>query len=121
MRSGLPSLKETRYYTREQADRFLGAAESFGLYWYSLFFVALRTGICEGEIFCAQTCHVDLGGHGRPAKFHVRQQVQRGEVGEPKWGRSRSVDLDADTVRVMSAYLEWHKERFPCCLWLFPG
>jgi integrase/DNA-binding MarR family transcriptional regulator len=113
---------EQDFYDVEESDRFLAAAWKYegAEYWYPLFFLALRTGICEGELFGAEVDDLKLGA-AQPHKIHVRQQVQEGEECEPKWSRRRWPDLDDDVVRVMRGYLEWRKHRFPNSKWLFPS
>jgi integrase len=110
------------FYTIEESDRFFASALHYvdSEYWYPLLFLVARTGITEGEIFGLMPEDLQLG-LGIPPKLHVSRQVQQGEECEPKWGRKRWVDLDADVVRVMRGYLVWRKQRFPTSKWLFPS
>ena len=97
--------------TREQARRFLHAAQDDRL--YALYVLALTCGLRQAELFGLKWCDIDL----RAGRLAVRRQVveQGGGaailVEHTKSGRDRSIKLRPHVIAVLR---EHQKRRFAC-------
>lgn len=101
-----PVKKEARYWTPEEAARFLEAIQEDRL--YALFYVALGTGLRRGELLGLRWQDVDLN----EGRLTVRQEIVRKSKGTlvkaPKTEKSRAtISLSRGVVEV----LKKHKAR----------
>jgi integrase len=78
----------------KEADRLVKAAEGE---WAAMIFVAIRTGLRQGELLALRWDDVDLVS----GRLMVRRSDWRGHVGPPKNGRNREVPLSPETVDVL--------------------
>jgi integrase len=74
------------FFDFDEAARLVTAADGE---WRCMIIVALRTGLRQGELLALRWEDVDL----QKGLLRVRQSVTRGQVTEPKSGRSRDVPL----------------------------
>lgn len=100
---------EMRFWTAEQLGDFLGAVADDRL--FPLWRTAAFTGMRRGEVAGLRWLDVDLRGDARsPGRIAVRQQyasdgVRGFSFQAPKTEHGRRViDLDAETVRVLSTW-----------------
>jgi integrase len=82
-----------------EAGRLLRAAKREPE-WYAVIFTAVRTGLRMGELRALRWQDVDLVAK----KILVRQAAAKNDVGVPKSGRSREVDLGAEVVAVLKVH-----------------
>jgi integrase len=91
-------------WTADEARAFLQAAQATGPQAAAMFTVALEAGIRKGELCGLKWADVDLDG----AKVRVvRQLLSPGPeitFGVPKNGQPRTIDLSADTVRLLRVH-----------------
>ncbi|RKH39108.1 site-specific integrase [Corallococcus sp. AB050B] len=94
------------FKTRKPAFDFLSFEEAELLVmnaepeWRSLIFVALKTGMRQGELIGLQWNDVDL----QRGKLHVRRTIWRGTSCLPKGGRERIVDLPVSAVHALKEH-----------------
>jgi integrase len=81
----------------QEAERLLNAAEPE---WRPLLLVALKTGLRQGELIGFQWSDLDLA----QGVLYVRRTLWRGEMGLPKGGRKRLVDLPASAVEALKGH-----------------
>jgi integrase len=81
--------EEIKAMTREQRQRFLITAAREAPRYYPLFFTLAGTGLRLGEALALQW--EDLDGLAR--ELRVTRSLSRGQVGTPKAGHGRTVDL----------------------------
>ncbi len=81
--------EEIKSMTREQRQRFLTTAAQEAPRYYPLFFTLAGTGLRLGEALALQW--EDLDGLAR--ELRVTRAWSRGEIGTPKSGHGRTVDL----------------------------
>jgi integrase len=91
-------------WTADEARTFLKAAQAAGPQLAAFFTLAIETGMRKGELCGLKWVDVDLDG----AKIRVvRQLLSPGPdvtFGVPKNGRPRTIDLGADTVRLLRVH-----------------
>ncbi|CAM4495742.1 tyrosine-type recombinase/integrase [Corallococcus exiguus] len=85
------------FLTFEEAELLVTNAEAE---WRPLIFVALKTGMRQGELIGLQWNDVDL----QRGKLHVRRTIWRGTSCLPKGGRERIVDLPVSAVQVLKEH-----------------
>lgn len=100
---------EFRWLVEEDARKLVAAADA---QWAAMVFTGLRTGLRMGELRALRWHDVDVAG----GRLVVRQAAWEDEIGTPKGGRSREVQL-GDEIR---AALDEHPQRLRCEL-VFPG
>jgi integrase len=99
----------------DQVQRFLACAQT-GEY-HELFFLALATGMRQGEIFGLRWDAVDFGS----ASLYVRATLARGKDGTPtlippKSSRRRRIDLGERLVQLLR---ELKQRQSPQSIWVF--
>jgi integrase len=100
---------EFRWLTVDEATRLAAAADDS---WRAMVFTGLRTGLRLGELRALRWQDVDLVG----GRIMVRQSAWENEIGTPKGGRAREVQLGDE----VAAVLEKHPRRLRCEL-VFPN
>jgi integrase len=90
-----PARKESAYFENDELPRLFGGLTP-GLY-KTLFFVALKTGMRQGEILALRWNDVDL----TDGVVRVRQSVADGGTSTPKNHERRDVDLTTDLVDLL--------------------
>lgn len=90
--------KESAYFENEELPR-LFAEVSPGVF-TTLFQLALKTGMRQGELLALTWTDVDL----REAIVHVRRTITDGHLSLPKNHERRDVDLTADVVALLGAW-----------------
>lgn len=86
-----------------EAGALLDAAAGLGRRWYTLFLLALRTGLRRGEIFALHWREVDFDAR----QITVKHTEWRGGLVSPKSGKVRVVPMAADLV---AALRRWREE-----------
>ena len=81
--------EEIKAMTREQRQRFLTTAARETPRYYPLFFTLAGTGLRLGEALALQWDDLD----GLAREIRVTRSLSRGQVGTPKAGHGRTVDL----------------------------
>jgi len=100
------------FLTFEEAGRLIAAADPE---WRAAFLVAIKAGLRLGEIIGLQWSDLDLV----QGKLNVRRTIWRGNIGTPKGGRARTVDLPASVVaelkrhRNLQVYVFCHEDGSP--------
>ncbi len=94
--------EEIKAMTRDQRQRFLTTAARETPRYYPLFFTLAGTGIRLGEALALQW--EDLDGLAR--ELRVTQSLSRGQLGTPKAGHGRTVDLS----QVLAETLGQHEQ-----------
>ena len=93
---------------------FLDFAEAEGLLaaadpdWRTLFLLALRTGLRQGELRALRWDDVDL----RRKRLFVRRAAWNDKIGTPKGGRSRELPLEDETLAALAALARRHDLAF---------
>jgi len=90
--------KESAYFENEELPR-LFAEVSDGLF-TTLFQLALKTGMRQGELLALTWADVDLG----EAIIRVRRTITDGHLSLPKNHERRDVDLTADVVALLGGW-----------------
>ena len=85
-----------------EAGALLDAAEGMGGRWYTLFLLALRTGMRRGEIFALHWREVDFDAR----QITVKHTEWRGGVVSTKSGKVRVVPMAADLVAALRRWRE---------------
>jgi integrase len=96
-----PSRKEAAYFENEELPRLFAEVEP-GVF-RSLFLVALKTGMRQGELTAVTWNDVDLSA----GVIRVRSSYTAGFLSPPKNHERRDVDLTADVVELLG---EWWGE-----------
>lgn len=90
-----------RFLDFEEADRLLGAArDDPETMWFVMVFLALNTGMRQGELLALRWSDVDL----HAGRLSVRQSVTRGVVGTPKSGKGREIPLNGPTLETLKGH-----------------
>ena len=86
----VPSRKgRVDFLNPDESRKLLGTVQEHFPRWLPFFLTALRTGMRVGELIALQWEDIDWNG-----KFiEVRRAISRGEVGTPKNGKPRRIDL----------------------------
>lgn len=84
----------------EEAARMLDAARGMERPWYTVFFLALRTGMRRGEIFGLHWSEVDFGAR----LITVKHSLWCSKLGSPKSGKLRLIPMTADLVTTLEAW-----------------
>jgi len=110
-------IAEYKSLTHEQARRLLEAA-SRGNY-YVLFYLALSTGMRQGEIFALQWSAIDFDNNS----LYVTATLTRDEEGNPvlsppKASRKRRIELGP---KLMTMLREHKRRQYPLAPWVFAG
>jgi integrase len=97
-----PERKEAAYFENHELPRLFAhlPREPFR----TLFLVALKTGMRQGELLALRWGDVDLG----EAVIRVRSSYTGGVVGTPKNRERRDVDLISEVVAVLSDWRDTH-------------
>lgn len=82
------------FWTAEETQRFLAAAEATEPRLAPFFRFGLRTGLRLGELFAVEDHDLNLEGR----RVHVQRSLVRGHLGVPKSGRAREVPLTGNLV-----------------------
>ena len=98
--------EEIKAMTREQRQRFLTTAARETPRYYPLFFTLAGTGIRLGEALALQW--EDLDGFAR--EIRVTRSLSRGQIGTPKAGHGRTVDLSKALAETLG-HLELQRTR----------
>lgn len=106
---------EHKHLSREEAQRLLETAKT-GDY-HLLFYLALATGMRQGEIFGLRWDSVDL----EHASIYVRATLTKDKEGNqilspPKASRKRRIDISQNLVSMMR---EHKKQQYPLGPWVF--
>jgi len=91
---------EVEFLDFDEAERLLESAKAHHSDYYAMIFVALRTGLRQGELLALQWGDVDLDA----GRLVVRSSRWRGHEGTPKNGRTRKLPLSPETVAVLKAH-----------------
>jgi integrase len=95
-----------KVFTREQLFLFLKAAHEFSPRYFPLFFLLARTGLRIGEALALQIGDLDFVNR----LISVERNIVKGEIGMPKSGLTRQVDMSAQLVRVLGQLVLDRKE-----------
>jgi len=101
-----PARKEAAYFENEELPR-LFAEVSHGLY-RTLFLIALKTGLRQGELAALIWRDVDLSA----AVIRVRRSYTAGFLSSPKNHERRDVDLTPELVELLGGW--WGECANPC-------
>jgi len=82
------------FLTFEEAEQLLAAAEG---QWWLMIFVALKTGLRQGELLGLQWRDIDF----EAGRIMVSRSIHRGHIGTPKSGRARLVPLCDDVLEAL--------------------
>ena len=93
-----PTQKESAYSENHELPRLFSEL-SPGLY-KTLFLLALKTGMRQGEVLALRWGDIDLN----EAVIHVRRSVADGEASSPKNHERRVVDLTPDVVDLLGRW-----------------
>jgi integrase len=96
-----PARKESAYFEQDELPRMFSEIPS-GLY-HTLFALALKTGMRQGELLALTWDDVDL----QASIIHVRRSFTGGRTTTPKNHERRTVDLTGDVVGMLG---EWWGE-----------
>lgn len=96
----LPESYDFDWLRPDEAASMLEAAHGLGLYWYTMFFLALRTGMRRGEIYGLHWSEVDFDAR----VVTVRYSLWQGQLGTPKSGKVRVIPMTADLVAIMMTW-----------------
>lgn len=114
--SHLPAVKwlktvepEFDFLDFDEAARLVDAAKGDGM-WGAMIFTALRTGLRMGELRALRWQDVDLVAR----KLVVRRSVAKNDIGTPKSGRSREVDLSPELVCALKVHRHLRSELAFC-------
>lgn len=99
------------FLTFDEAEALQRAADQDGE-WGVMVLVGLRCGLRQGELIGLQWADLDL----KKGEMRVRRTVYRGKVGTPKGGRSRTLPLGDDAIRVLKAHRHLRSEWVFCDL-----
>ena len=97
-----PERKEAAYFENQELPRLFAHLPSEP--YRTLFLVALKTGMRQGELLGLRWGDVDL----EEAVIRVRASYTGGVVGTPKNRERRDVDLISDVVALLSDWRERH-------------
>ena len=86
-----------------EAGRLLDVVEAMSQRWFTVFMLALRTGMRKGEIFGLHWSAVDF----ERRRVTVECSAWRGQLYTPKTGKTRVIPMSADLVDVLRA---WRRE-----------
>ena len=81
----------------DEADRLVAAAEGE---WRTMILVAMRTGMCVGELLGLRWVDVDLS----VGRIHVCQSYVKGHCGLPKSGKPREIPLGDDVIEALRVH-----------------
>jgi integrase len=90
--------KEAAYFENEELPR-LFAEVTDGVF-KTLFLLALKTGLRQGELLALVWADIDL----QEALIHVRRSITDGHLSTPKNHERRDVDLTADVVQLLGSW-----------------
>jgi integrase len=93
----------------DEAARLLEAAKSEPN-WYAVIVTALRTGLRMGELRALRWQDVDLVAR----KILVRRAASKNDVGTPKSGRAREVELGTEVLSILKAHRHLRGELVFC-------
>lgn len=93
-----PQRKESAYFANDELPRFFDKLAE-GVY-RTLFLVALKTGMRQGELLALTWSDVDLSA----AVIRVRRTYTDGHLGTPKNHERRDVDLTSDLVQLLGSW-----------------
>lgn len=93
----------------DEAARLLDAARAEAE-WHAMILTALRTGLRVGELRALRWQDVDLVAR----RLMVRRSASKDDVGAPKSGRTREVDLGAEVTAVLKAHRHLRGELVFC-------
>ena len=93
-----PARKESAYFEQDELGPLFAEIPN-GRY-QTLFSLALKTGIRQGELLALTWGDVDL----QHSVLHVRRTFTGGEITTPKNSERRDVDLTDDVVRMLGAW-----------------
>ena len=105
--------EEIKAMTREQRQRFLITAARVTPRYYPLFFTLAGTGIRLGEALALQWDDID----GLAREIRVRRSLSRGEVGTPKAGHGRTVDLSQMLAETLGTLGQCRTREAPLLGW----
>lgn len=93
--------------SREQLEDFLKAAAKHEVDHYTLLLCLARTGLRAGEALALQWQDVDLAAR----ELRVSRNLSRGEIGTPKSGHGRTVDMSRQLTAELGKLLLKRKEQ----------
>ncbi len=110
-----PTKRESAYFTQDELPRLFAEIPA-GLH-RTLFTLALKTGMRQGELLALTWGDIDLQG----AMIHVRKSFTAGDTTTPKNHEKRDVDLTDDLVELLGSW--WGECGTPVepDVLLFPG
>jgi integrase len=95
-----------RVFSREQLIMFLKAAWEHAWDYFALFFLLARAGLRIGEALALKIGDLDFVER----LINVERNIVRGEVGPPKHGLTRLVDMSAQLAKVLGRVVLDRKE-----------
>ena len=95
-----PSADAFDWLRPAEAGRLLDVAEAMNQRWFTVFLLALRTGMRKGEIFALHWSAVDFDRRRVTVEF----STWRGQLSTPKTGKTRVIPMSADLVDALRAW-----------------
>jgi integrase len=89
--------QEIKAFDRVQLAKFIQKAREHEPRYFALFFTLARTGLRLGEAFGLQWQDLDFDAR----EIRILRAISRGEVGTPKSGRTRVVDMSQELHAVL--------------------
>lgn len=89
--------KEIEFWEAGQIAHFLSTAARLEPGWYPLFATAFRSGLRSSELIALHQDDLDLHGW----RIHVQRAFWRGQLGTPKGGKDRWVDIPESLVQLL--------------------
>jgi integrase len=94
--------------TRTERDSFLATAERIEPWWAPAWTVQALTGVRPGELLALEERDINLAA--RTLRVERSLSVDGHDIGTPKGGFGRDIDLSNEAVRVLRAHLTHRRE-----------
>lgn len=93
---------ELEIFTSEEERNFLGTVKEHRACFYPMALLFFRTGIRAGEVLGLHRKDLDF----RARTIHVRRNWTHGQLGTPKNGKARKVDMSLELAAVLKEWVE---------------